>query len=100
MAPSDMELTIGDIPDYNNKIVIDTAAQDLGLNDSVNAMPVPPKHTQPVQGTKTRQSLPEASPISPQEDHKLGQKELTSMPGEYKHSDKHEKINCLNSWKH
>ena len=31
MAPSDMELTIGDIPDYNNKIVIATAVQDLGL---------------------------------------------------------------------
>ena len=30
MAPSDMELTIGDIPDYNNKIVIATAAHDLG----------------------------------------------------------------------
>ena len=27
MAPSDVELTIGDIPDYNTKIVITTAAQ-------------------------------------------------------------------------
>ena len=41
---------------------------------------------------KTKQSLPEASPISQQEDHNLGQKELTPMPGEYKHSDKHEKL--------
>ena len=42
MAPRDKELTIGDIPDYNNKIVIVTDAQDLGLNDGVNATPVPP----------------------------------------------------------
>ena len=66
MTPSDMELTIGDIPDYNDKIVIAAAAQDWGLNDGVNEMPVPPKHTQPVQETKTKQSLSEASPISPQ----------------------------------
>ena len=67
MAPSHMEITIGDMPDYNNKIAIATAAQDLGLNDCVNAMPVPTKHTYPVQGTKTKQSFPEASPISQQE---------------------------------
>ena len=64
MAPSDMELTIGDIPDYNNKIVIATAVQDLGLNDGVNATLVSPKHSQPVQRAKTKQSLPEALPIS------------------------------------
>ena len=90
MAQSDMELTIGNIPDYNNKIVIATAAHYLGLNDGVNIMPVQPQHTQPVQGTKTKQYLPDASPISPHEDHNLRQKELTPMPGEYKHSDKHE----------
>ena len=89
MASSDMELTIDDIPDYSNKIVIATAAQDLGQNDGVNATLGSPKHTQPVQGTKTKQSLPEALPISPQENHNLGQKELTPMSGEYKHSDKH-----------
>ena len=47
-----MELTIGDIPDYSNKIVIPTASQDLDLNDGVNAMPVQPKHTQPVKEPK------------------------------------------------
>ena len=35
---------------------------------------VPPKHSQPVQGTKTKQSLPEALSISQQEDHNLRQK--------------------------
>ena len=80
MATSDMELTIGDIPDNNNKIVIPTASQDLDLNDGVNAMPVQPKHTQPVQVTETKQSLPEDSLISQQ-----GLKELTPMPGQYKH---------------
>ena len=49
--------------------------------------------------------------MSPQEYHKqveeygkthnLGQKEPTPMPGDdYKHSDKHKKYNCLNSWQH
>ena len=72
MAPSNTELTVGDIPDYTNKLVLATAAQDLGLNNGVhvNTTPVPHKHTQPVQGTRTKQSLPETSPISPQEYHK------------------------------
>ena len=49
MSPSDMELRIGTIQDYNNEIVIATDAQDLGLNDGVNTKPVPPKQTQNVQ---------------------------------------------------
>ena len=36
MAPSNMELTIGDIPDYTYDIVIITAATDLGLNTVAN----------------------------------------------------------------
>ena len=46
MAPSNTELTVGDIPDYINKLVLATAAQDLGLNHGVhvNTTPVPPKH--------------------------------------------------------
>ena len=49
-----MKLTIGDIPDYNNKIVIATAAHDLGRKEGVKATIVPPKHTQTVQGTKNK----------------------------------------------
>ena len=30
-----MELTVGDIPDYINKLVLATAAHDLGLNNDV-----------------------------------------------------------------
>ena len=37
MATSDMELTIGNIPDYNNKFVIVTAAQDLAKICKCNA---------------------------------------------------------------
>ena len=35
MTPSNMELTVGDIPDYINKLVLATAAHDLGLNNDV-----------------------------------------------------------------
>ena len=70
MSPSNMELQIGTIQDYNNKIVIANDAQDLGLNNGTNAAPIPPKHTQPVKGTQTKQSLPEPEPVSKQEYHK------------------------------
>ena len=53
MSPSNMELRIGTIQDYNNEIVIATDAQDLGLNDGVNTNPIPPKQTHNVQGTPT-----------------------------------------------
>ena len=36
MTPSNMELTIGDIPEYTYEIVIITAAQDPGLNTVPN----------------------------------------------------------------
>ena len=62
MAPSDMELTIGDIPDYTYEIVIATAAQEFGLNNCKNAMPVPSKQTQLVQVTKIKQNLPDPYP--------------------------------------
>ena len=40
------------------------------LNNGVNATPVPPIHTETVQGTKSKQYLPKVLPISPQEYHK------------------------------
>ena len=54
MSPSNMELRIGTIQDYNNEIIVATDAQGLGLNDNLNTKPVPPKQTQTVNGTKTK----------------------------------------------
>ena len=56
MWPSNMELRIGTIQDYNNEIVIATDPQGLGLNNNLNTKPVPQKQTQTVNGTKTKQS--------------------------------------------
>ena len=42
MAPSDMELRIGTIQDYNNEIVIAGPGQKLGINADINAAPSPP----------------------------------------------------------
>lgn len=54
MAPSNMELEIGvNIKGYNNKIVIATSEQALGLNNDVNLKPVPPKIVHKVIGTLT-----------------------------------------------
>jgi len=47
MSPSDMELQIGTIINYNNEIMIATADQKLGVNDNVNAKPTPVKHLTP-----------------------------------------------------
>ena len=62
-----MELRIGTIQDYNNKIVIANNVEELGLSLGLNngAYPAPippPRPTSPVQGTKTKQSLPEPDP--------------------------------------
>ena len=42
MSPSNMELRIGTITDYNNKIVIANEGNTLGLNGETNSEPVPP----------------------------------------------------------
>ena len=42
MAPSDMSLHITTKVGYNNKIVIATSTQVLGVNDDINTDPVPP----------------------------------------------------------
>jgi hypothetical protein len=59
MCPSDMELRIGTIQDYNNEIVIATDAQELGLNNGVNTKPTPPKPNTIVQGTSTKRYFSE-----------------------------------------
>ncbi len=58
MSPSNMELRIGTIKDYNNEIVVATDQQELGLNDNINIKPVPPKQYPELQGTKTKQTQP------------------------------------------
>ena len=42
MAPSDMELRIGTIQDYNNEILIAGLGQKMGINADMNAAPSPP----------------------------------------------------------
>ena len=63
MSPSNMELRIGTIQDYNNKIVIASEGLTLGLNDETNTVPIPPRSTATVEGTKTKQTHPE--PVKP-----------------------------------
>ena len=63
MSPSNMELRIGTIQDYNNKIVIATEGLTLGLNDETDTVPFPPRSTATVEGTKTKQTHPE--PVKP-----------------------------------
>ena len=59
MSPGNMELQIGTIQDYNNKIVIANEGLTLGLNDETNTVPIPPRSTATVEGTKTKQTHPE-----------------------------------------
>ena len=67
MSPSNMELRIGTIQDYNNKIVIANEGEGLtlGLNDETNTVPIPPRPTATVEGTKTKQTHPELTPAKP-----------------------------------
>ena len=67
MSPSDMELQIGTIKDYNNEIVIATDQQELGLNNNVNAKAVPTKITQPIQGTSTKPPKQNVTNRTPEE---------------------------------
>ena len=62
-----MELRIGTIQDYNNKIVIANEGEGLtfGLNDEANTVPIPPRSTSTVEGTKTKQTHPELTPVKP-----------------------------------
>ena len=57
-----MELRIGTFQDYNKKVVIATEGLTLGLNDDANTVPIPPRSTSTVEGTKTKQTHPE--PVS------------------------------------
>ena len=59
MTPSDMELRIGEIKDYNNKIVVATNKEKLGVNNSVNNETIPPAKIIQLSGTPTKKSIPE-----------------------------------------
>ena len=62
ISPSNMELRIDTFQDYNNKFVIATEGLTLGLNAEANTVPIPPRSTSTVEGTKTKQTHPE--PVS------------------------------------
>ena len=67
MAPSDMELRVGQIAGYNNEIIIAGAEQTLGQNDGLNkeAVPSPPvgpvAPTPPADGTDGTPETPTPS---------------------------------------
>ena len=60
MAPSDMELRIGTIQNYNNKIILSNHDQKLWWNATVNLSADATSFSGDVRGTTTRNSTPEA----------------------------------------
>ena len=60
MAPSNMELQIGTIEGYNNKIILSTHDQKLWWNATVNLPASATSYSDDVSGTKTRKSTPAA----------------------------------------
>ena len=64
MAPSNMDLQIGTIQDYNNEIVIAGSGQKLGVNDGINATPSPPP-VQDMDGPAARPAQPDMAVPSP-----------------------------------
>lgn len=67
MAPSDMDLQIGSIKNYNNLIVIATEKQAVGFNGDVNSTPVPPPiQTQEKSIIKPMQPIAKPPALKPQ----------------------------------
>ena len=74
MAPSDMELRIGTIQDYNSEIVIAGLGEKLGINADINAAPSPPvvavhdmegpaaRPVRPAAGLRTKPLVPTPTP--------------------------------------
>ena len=65
MSPSNMERQIGTIQDYKIVIANEGEGLTLGLNDEANTvptLPIAPRSTCTVEGTKTKQSFPEPDP--------------------------------------
>ena len=81
MAPSNMELRIGTIEGYNNKIILSTHDQKLWWNATVNLAASATSYSDDVSGAKTRKSTPAAhttphttphtAPTAPQKPLKL-----------------------------
>ena len=60
MAPSNMELRIGVIQGYNNKIILSTHDQKLQWNSTVNLSADATSYSGDMKGTTNRKSTPEA----------------------------------------
>ena len=81
MAPSNMELRIGTIEGYNDKIILSTHDQKLWWNATVNLPASATSYSDDISGTKTRKSTPMAhttphttphtAPTAPQKPLKL-----------------------------
>ena len=61
MAPSNMELQIGTIQGYNNKIILSTHDQKLWWNATVNLSADATSYSGNVSGTTTKKSTPEVT---------------------------------------
>ena len=61
MAPSNMELRIGTIQGYNNKIILSTHDQKLWWNATVNLAADATSYSGNVSGTTTKKSTPEVT---------------------------------------
>ena len=59
MSPSNMELRIGEIQNYYNKIIVATDYQKLGINNDINIQSIQPTQPKEIKGTPTKKSLPE-----------------------------------------
>ena len=94
MAPSNMELQIGTIQDYNNEIVIAGLGQKLGINDGINtspslppvrdmegsaARPAQPVEVKPMQLLAPSHDLPDVVPIELQEEGQAHYDGLTAL---------------------
>ena len=63
MAPSNMELRIGTIQGYNNKIILSTHDQKLWWNATVNLSADATSYSGNVSGTTTKKSTPEVPTV-------------------------------------
>ena len=61
MVPSNMELQIGSIKDYNNEIILSTHDQKLWWNETVNLPANATSYSGDVSGTPTHKSTPEVT---------------------------------------
>ena len=70
-ASSNMELRIGTIEGYNNKVILSTLNQKLWWNANVNLPANATSYSGDVSGTPTHKSTPHTTPTGPQKPLKL-----------------------------